>query len=195
MVKGKNKLPVLGTIHKSIVTITDNSLTLFKALLLPSIIMWLVSHGQILMLQHGKALFDDEANLLKANFLIFISSVGGIIINGILTAVFAVICHRVVLLGKESLPNNFGIYFSRRELKYFGWFILLSIPIGIGSIVMPSLLALLNSMDYNVLLQVWRKLGIIIVTFITAPFVFVLPATAADEERPFSKARYRPDQI
>ena len=193
MDKEKNKLPVLATLHKSIVTIADNSLVLFKALLLPSIIMWLVFLGQRLMQQHGKALIDDGLNISKTAFYMSMSSVGAFIIYVIYSAVLAIICHRVILLGKESLTSNFGIYFSRRVLKYFGWLILFGIPILIGYMAIAALAALLNSMDYyeviTLLHRAWSKAGMVIVTFIIAPFILVLPATAVDEERPFSKAR------
>ena len=189
----KSRLPVLDTLRKSIATISDNSRVLLKALLLPSIVMLTAFLGQKLMQQHGNALINDGINISKTAFYISISRVGATLIVSILSAVLAVICHRVILLGKESLPVEYGLYFSRRELKYFGWLILFSLPVLIGFMVIPGLSALLSSVGYNdvtiLLLQAWSKTGMVMVTFIVTPFLLVLPATAVDAENPFSKAR------
>ena len=174
MDKGEYKLPIPNTLHKSMVTVADNSLALFWALLLPSIIMTLVSVGQILMLQHAMALRDNGEIFWTAMNYMMITNLSTIIITGILAAIFAVTCHRIVLLGKESLPNSFGLYFSKRELKYFGWIFLFSLPMGIGYIVTPMIVPLfMKSMDdpraLNLLFQAWGIAGLFIVSFITAP--------------------------
>lgn len=191
---GKYKLPVLDTLHKSIVTIADNSLDLLKALLLPAIIMSLIAIGQILMYQHGNALIDDGVNISKVGFYMSMVNVGATIIFGVFSAIVAVTCHRVILLGKESLPNYLGIYLSRRELKYFGWVFLFGIPMGIGYILTPLIIPLfvkfINTPEViNLYNRVWSIAGLVIATFITAPFILVLPATAIGEKKAFSKAR------
>jgi len=192
MDKEEYKLPILGTLHKAIVTVADNSSVLFRALLFPSIIMILVSIGQKLMRQHVMAL---EINRLTISFYMTITIISSSIIFGILAAMFAVICHRIVLLGKESLPNSLGLYLSKRELKYFGWVFLFGIPIGIGYMVLPIMTPLfMQSMDdpraiILLLNRVWGIVGLVIVSFITAPFILVLPATAVGEKRVFKMAR------
>lgn len=192
MDKRQYKLPILKTLRESIVTVANNASVLFRTLLLPSIIMILVSVGQILMQQHILALENDIS--IKGLYLTFINLIT-LITSGILAAIFAVICHRVVLLGIESLPNSFGLYFSRRELRYFGWVVLFGIPIGIGYMVIPMMSSFfMKSMDdpreiILLLNRVWGIAGFVIVSFITAPFILVLPATAIGENRAFKKAR------
>ena len=39
------------------------------------------------------------------------------------------------------------------------------------------------------LIKAWSIIGVVIASFIIAPFVLVLPATAVDEERPLRKAK------
>lgn len=192
MDKEEYKLPILDTFHKAIVTITDHSFVLFRALLLPSIIMILVSVGQKLMYQHVMDLGNDRSIMA---FYMMITNIATSITLGILAAIFAVVCHRIVLLGKESLPNSFGLYLSRRELKYFGWVFLFGIPMVIGYMAIGMMpLLFMESMDDPgaiILLssRVWGIAGLVIVSFITAPFILVLPATAVGEKRAFKKAR------
>lgn len=40
---------------------------------------------------------------------------------------YAVSCHRIVLLGPQSLANRWGVYWSGRELRFVGW----SVAIGL----------------------------------------------------------------
>jgi hypothetical protein len=62
-----------------------------------------------------------------------------IIGNGLMAALFAVTCHRIVLLGPEQLPNRWGLYFSRSVLKYFGYLVL--IGIGVLLILLVAMIA------------------------------------------------------
>jgi len=154
--------------------------------------MILVSIGQELMRQHVIALGNNRS--MMAIYMTFTYSATFFTL-GILAAMFAVICHRIVLLGKESLPNSFGIFLTRRELKYFGWVFLFSITMGIGYMAIPMMAPFfMKAMDdpRNILLlfsRAWGIAGLVIVTFITAPFILVLPATAVGEKSAFSKAR------
>jgi hypothetical protein len=192
MDKEEYKLPILDTLHKAIITISDNSQALFRALLLPSIIMILFSIGQKLIYQHVIAL---KINSLMMGIYMTFVNIAILFTFGILAAMFAVICHRVVLLGKESLPNSYGIFLTRREWKYFGWVFLFGIPMAIGymaiSMMPPFFMKTMND-PRNILLlfsQVWGIVGLVIVSFITAPFILVLPTTAIGDKRPFNKAR------
>lgn len=194
MDKEEYKLPILDTLHKAIVTIADNSSVLFRALLFPSIIMILVSIGQKLMYKYSMSLRNDGEDYRTVANYIIISNFSTSIVLGILAALFAVICHRIVLLGKDSLPNSFGLYFSKRELKYFGWVFLFGLPMGIGFLILTWMLTLFGTFDHypNVFLlfsRIWGIAGLVIVTFITAPFILVLPATAVGEKRVFKMAR------
>ena len=191
MDREKYKLPVLNTLYKSIVTISNNSLTLFKALLLPSIIMSLIFIGRKLIYQHLTPL--EYKNFMRAMYYLTLQASTSIIL-GIISAMFAVICHRIVLLGKESLPNYPGINLSRRELKYFGLIFLFGIPMAIGYMAIVFTLPLyINGINFPedliLLNRVWSIAGLVLITFIIAPFILVLPATAVEEEKPFNKAR------
>lgn len=43
------------------------------------------------------------------------------------TVIYVVSCHRIVLLGERSLPNRFGVYWTRREFRFVGWSIVTSL--------------------------------------------------------------------
>ena len=38
---------------------------------------------------------------------------------------FAMSCHRIVLLGEAALPNRLGVYWTLRELRFAGWLLVL----------------------------------------------------------------------
>lgn len=40
---------------------------------------------------------------------------------------FAVACHRIVLLGEDSLFNRWGLYWTAREMRFIGWSILVGL--------------------------------------------------------------------
>lgn len=89
-------------------------------------------------------------------------------------ALFAVSCHRVIILGDRSLPNPYGLFWSYRETRFLGWLLVLgflaivfSIPALVLAFLVPSNLA-----------------GIalfLVSTYFGVRFSLVLPATAVDD--------------
>ncbi len=96
---------------------------------------------------------------------------------------FAVICHRSVILGGSSLPNRLGLFWSARETGFLGWTIALIIVtwlLGIG----VMLLALLSPFPEGVtLLLVWLALA-----YLYVRLAMVFPATAVEDEASFDRA-------
>ena len=149
----KYKLPVFETLYKAIIAIADNSLILFKALLLPSIIICLVliAGGQMTLSHDGANLesvakYMDISPLAVAIIILIFT-----IILVVTSTIFAVTCHRIILLGMDSLPNSSGIYFSRRELKYLGWGLLFTVPFAIGVLAINFMFVLLKSTNFEIL--------------------------------------------
>lgn len=100
--------------------------------------------------------------------------------------IFATVCHRVVLLGENSLPHRWGIFWTERETRFLGWFIGiwflyfgLSLPIGV-------IFLYLSSMDVG-----WNTTWIasfvsyLVVAYFEGRFSLVLPATAVDKRSDF----------
>jgi hypothetical protein len=94
-------------------------------------------------------------------------------------AVFAVSCHRIILLGDDSLPNAYGLYWSMRETRFLGWFILVviiytlvSLPLRIATTLLPG---------WFHALQLSWYLPIFLTAYFEGRISMVLPATAVDE--------------
>ncbi len=100
--------------------------------------------------------------------------------------IFTTTCHRAVLLGENSLPHRWGIFWTERETRFLGWFIGiwflyfgLSLPIGI-------IFAFLSNMAVG-----WNTTWIatftsyVVVAYFEGRFSLVLPATAIDKRSDF----------
>lgn len=99
-------------------------------------------------------------------------------------AVFAVSCHRIILLGADSLPNAYGLYWSARETRFLGWFILvaiiytlLSLPLYVATLILPGW--------FHDLQLSWYLL-LFLTAYIEGRISMVLPASAVDERSSIS---------
>jgi len=55
---------------------------------------------------------------------------------------YAVSCHRIILLGHDSLPNRWGIYWTPRESRFFAWSIGITLLVTFISLALfPVLMA------------------------------------------------------
>ncbi|MGI9238686.1 MAG: hypothetical protein ACR2QZ_14910 [Woeseiaceae bacterium] len=104
-------------------------------------------------------------------------------------AIFATVCHRLVLLGENSLPHRWGMFWTERETRFLGWFIGiwflyfgLSLPMGIIALFF-------SSMDVG-----WNTTWIasfvtyVVVAYFEGRFSLVLPATAIDKRSDFKES-------
>ncbi len=96
---------------------------------------------------------------------------------------FAVICHRSVILGGASLPNRLGLFWSERETRFLGWTIAIIVVtwvLGIG----VTLLALLSPLPPIVtLVVVWLAF-----VYLYVRLAMVFPATAVEDDASFERA-------
>ena len=104
-------------------------------------------------------------------------------------ALFAVVVHRTVILGSESLPNRYGIFWSARETRFVGWTIALFILtlglaffIGIGATILAGALPP-GPLTFLVLFGVW-----FVVAYIYTRLSMLFPATAIDDATSFERA-------
>jgi len=94
-------------------------------------------------------------------------------------ALFAVSCHRIILLGRNSLPNEYGMYWSHRETRFAGWLIVIfviyaaiSMPLGFAYLVLPR---------EAYFLQIYWYVTVFVTTYFEGRISMVLPATAVDQ--------------
>ena len=104
-------------------------------------------------------------------------------------ALFATVVHRVVLLGEDSLPNRWGLFWSERETRFLGWligiwflFFALSLPTGILTAVFSK-----KMIGWDVA-WIATILSYILVAYFQGRFSLVLPATAIDKRSNFRES-------
>ncbi len=103
--------------------------------------------------------------------------------------IFATACHRAVLLGENSLPHRWGLFWTERETRFLGWFIGISFLYFGLSLPTGIILALLSKefVGWN---ATWIAtfLSYIIVAYFEGRFSLVLPATAIDKRSDFKES-------
>jgi hypothetical protein len=96
-------------------------------------------------------------------------------------AIFAVTCHRVIILGPSHIPSTSGIYWSSRELRFIGWMLAVAILASVGAFI-ASLFTFIVP-DYVVGFRVpWlgSVVGYFVVMYFVVRFSLVFPAAAVD---------------
>ncbi len=102
-------------------------------------------------------------------------------LSGAIGVMYAVSCHRILLVGETSLPNRYGIYWTQRETRFIGW----SIAIGLLALFAMMPLGIVFGLD-----AVGDLTGIVgwlkgLAIYVPAAYVIsrlsmVFPATAID---------------
>ena len=100
----------------------------------------------------------------------------------------AVVCHRVFILGDESMLGQILVWWSFREIRFFGWGIAIGICAGLIAVPLDIILgvtiaSMMPSVDQESSL-VWivdsGLLGNLVAAFFVGRWSLVLPATAVD---------------
>lgn len=102
-------LSISRVLSEALLELRDNGRTLIAALWIPAVAIAVLSVWQ--MRQPPGA---------AANFLLFLPQF-------FLYALFAVTCHRVILLGRDRLPNALGVYASKAVWQYTGWIVVFTV--------------------------------------------------------------------
>ena len=99
----------------------------------------------------------------------------------LISAIYAVSCHRIMLLGEAALPNRYGIYWTQRETRFIGWSIVIAIlaafsfiPLGVV-VGFDAFNALGESFNWLTWLVIYAPAA-----YVTSRVSMVLPATAID---------------
>jgi hypothetical protein len=95
-------------------------------------------------------------------------------------ALFATSCHRIILLGAESLPNEFGLYWSYRETRFTGWLVAVAIVYALVSAPFALLILVAPQLLHD--LQISWYLQVFVASYFEGRFSMVLPATAVDQK-------------
>ena len=179
-----HRLPVWEISREAVLAIAKDWKALLKAIAVPTVV---VAGAQVVSLQEY---FDVQHVLTLVGITVgmLIELVG--IAVGILIAIS---CHRLVILGVDSLPSAWGLFWSGRETRYLGWLFL--ITFSLAAVVLPPFQFLIEvspNLSFNL-----RALSALVFTvsvfcggYVSARLSIVWPATAIDQ-RPTLKGSWR----
>lgn len=145
---------------------------LLRALILPTVLIMALTYTTQYLMQWQYATYGSMEGLKALGYLQFAVWL-------LLYALFAMSCHRVILLGEESLPSRYGIYWTMRETRFLGWvvlvgtvYMLLVFPFQVATLYLPR-----SWWDW----QLMWYLPTLLATYIDGRISLVLPATAVGE--------------
>ncbi len=102
---------------------------------------------------------------------------------------FAVSCHRTVLLGTEQLPRASGIFWTRRETAFLGWFVGIAL-LAIAVSFVSGLLALMLPVSAGNTMLGWARAAVLYLfaSYFILRFSLVLPASALEHRVTFAES-------
>lgn len=103
------KLPVVRILTRTVGVIASKRAALLRALILPATVL---------------TLFELLVDFRPENILLGLAVTP---VDLIVTTIYLVSCHRIVLLGDAAIPNRWSVYFTERELRFLLWSILLGV--------------------------------------------------------------------
>lgn len=97
-------------------------------------------------------------------------------------ALFAIVCHRIVILGASSLPNPFGLFWSDRETRFLGWIVKFTLlSWGLGLVMAPLVIGMKDTvLGVDAVWHVYVLVGIPAM-YLFSRTCLVFPATAVDQ--------------
>ena len=181
-----HRLPVWATISEAAQAIGKEWKALLKAIAVPTLVLGAVTVVNQLNQEHLDAA-GSGPGLLVAPGAFLLSLLLTLLSIGFLTTI-AVSCHRLVILGVDSLPNAWGLFWSGRETRFLGWILGIWI-IAVTVLVVPSFLSVPL---ITRTLGAWLLLAVVFpfALYVGARLSLVLPATAIGQ-RPTLKAFWR----
>ncbi len=104
-------------------------------------------------------------------------------------AMFAVSCHRVIILGENHLPSRLGLFWSAREVQFIGRFIAIALLIWAATVLFMLLTsALAETADDPLSNALLDAAAGVFVSYFAMRFSLVLPATALSHELSFAES-------
>ncbi len=163
-----HRLPVWEISREAVLAIAKDWKALLKAIAVPTVV---VAGAHVVSLQEY---FEDVQNVLE---------LVGIAVGMLI----AISCHRLVILGVDSLPSAWGLFWSGRETRFLGWMFL--IVFCVGAVVFPPWFFLLSP-NRRALAALVFTVSVFCGGYVGARLSIVLPATAIDQ-RPTLKGSWR----
>ena len=137
----------------------------------------------------GRALAAPAAAIVIANLAVTMPDVGPatLFLTSLLSyaayLMVAVSCHRILLLGEDSLPNEWGVYLGRRELRFVGWSLVIGLIAAPIFLVVAAVLSAFYGLEPSdpLAIATMTIVGLVACAYPVSRSSLVLPATAIDE--------------
>lgn len=168
-----SKLPILATLFGAYAAVFRNLGVLVRAALLPALLMLILSVVK---------------NALGSGFL---SNIVFWFLSLPSATLIAMSCHRVVLLGPDSLNNPWSLYWTDRETEFFINLIILGGMMMLANFVFGVIFLMAPETAFGVAVP-WLGIVLtyIVVTYVQGRFSMVLPANATDKKMYLSASWY-----
>jgi len=163
------RLPVVEVLKAALLVPWENLSRLFTALWITAVLL---------------AGIDVVSDNWLVNFG-FVPQMVLLIVYGAISTLFAITCHRIVLLGPDSVPKHGVLQWSKREWRFFGWGFVAYFYMTVISALIVALLSIVAAETH--IGGAWWK-WFFLVAWLPGMYVFsrlcvLLPATAVDERR------------
>lgn len=166
-------LPVFATTLGAYSKIFGNAAAVGRASLLPVLALLII-----------RTIQDSVAPGAPASFLFWCLQMP-------FAAMIAVACHRIVLLGPDSLINAWSFYWTSRESSMLVWIFILSVIIYGSTVILGTVFLMSPERPFGISTP-WlgTLLTWISVTYVSGRFCMVLPATALNKRCVLSNSGY-----
>jgi len=183
-----HRLAVWATIREAVQAIAKEWKALLKGIAVPALVLAAVNVFFQRNPEYVEAVFPD----LSSPSQDLLQTVAEPALSVGFAMMIAISCHRLVILGVDSLPSAWGLFWSRRETRFLGWSMLISLitalPFAVVGILVGILVAVLGR-SFTVSAAV--PLSVLpFVLYASARLSLVLPATAIGQ-RPTLKGSWR----
>lgn len=168
-----SKLPILSTIFGAYGAVLGNIGTLIRAFMLPMLVLVVLKTIQ------------DELAVNQFITLVFW------FLNLPFATLIAMACHRVVLLGPDSLNNPWSLYWTSRETSFFINMIILGVLMLLASWVFGVVFLMSPETPFGFSTP-WLGVALtyVAVTYLQGRFGMILPSTALGKNMFLSKSWY-----
>ncbi len=108
-------LPIGATLKAVVRVVWQSKWPLAQAVLIPSLVLGLMAFTSLELHRRVTAAFHaGQSTNEEFTFHFVLIFTAFPLIGGLVGAVLAVSCHRIILIGANSLPNRWGVFWSKR---------------------------------------------------------------------------------
>ena len=167
------KLPILPTVFGAYSKVLSNSVTLIRATFLPMLALIIIG-----------VIHDATPTSWVLSLVFWVMSLP-------FTALIAIACHRVILLGPGSLDNPWSMYWTKRESSFVVWLVIFAVFLTLAWWVFGVVFLMAPDSAFGYATP-WLGtfLTAVTVTYLDGRFSMVLPAAAVGKQMFFSNSWY-----